>query len=134
MESCAEGPNNMPTARGLEIGTRPTSQLLGGAAASTSSRTTLSRRASPVVFHTYEEGSVINIDYDKSWYHSEEEARAVCSKDVGCKGYWERDGDRNGVGDGIFFVLNVTSSREFSKGTGSVTATATVLATAYSSF
>merc|ERR1719261_740892 len=73
-KGCGQGlrPNRMPTSGGLELGTRPTSEFLGGAAAPLLNRSTLSRRLASV---TYEEGSVINIDYNRNWFHSEEEAR-----------------------------------------------------------
>jgi len=57
---------------------------------------------------TYEEGRVSNADYDRKWYSSEEEARAACSNDDGCKGYWKRKGD-------VYFILK-SGSGTFSKG------------------
>lgn len=80
---------------------RPGDKDCADGAARTSTGSTLSRRLDAI---TYEEGSVIDMDYNRNWFRSEEIARAACSKDDGAKGI------------------------------GSETATATALATVFSSF
>lgn len=64
----------------------------------------------PAVDDTYEEGgTVTNADYDRDWFNSEEEIRAACSNDDGCKGYWLRS-------SGEYFILNRPGSGTFSAG------------------